>query len=261
MADDYRGRFLWDELMTTDPRGAAAFYTRLLQWETQAVDAGTRPYTIFTSDGQPLAGLIELPEEARKNGARPHWMPFVGTPNTDATVEQAGRLGAKTFVPPLDLPGIGRAAVLADPAGATFALFTPSSPPSPEHDVQPSEFSWHELMTTADPEAAFGFYSALFGWTRISATDMGGGKGVYLIYGRGDRQLGGMFKKGPDMPAPAQWTSYVRVHDVKSKAEELEALGGHVANGPMEVPGGDWIVQFMDPQGAPFALHALARKS
>jgi predicted enzyme related to lactoylglutathione lyase len=111
-----------------------------------------------------------------------------------------------------------------------------------------------------EPEAALGFYGALFGWTKISAVDMGGGMGVYVIYGRGQRQLGGMFKKTADMPAPTMWTLYARVHDVKSKAEELEALGGTVANGPMEVPGGDWIVQFMDPQGALFALHAPARK-
>jgi predicted enzyme related to lactoylglutathione lyase len=50
----------------------------------------------------------------------------------------------------------------------------------------------------------------------------------------------------------------VRVPTVKPVADDVQRLGGSVMNGPMEVPGGDWIAQCMDPQGAPFALHAKA---
>jgi predicted enzyme related to lactoylglutathione lyase len=63
-----------------------------------------------------------------------------------------------------------------------------------------------------------------------------------------------MFNRSPNMPA-ANWLSYVRVGDVKSIAAKVQELGGRVLNGPMEVPGGDWIAQCLDPQGAAFALH------
>ena len=259
MADDYRGRFLWYELMSTDPRGGRAFYTRLLGWDAETVEGGPKPYTMFTLDAQPLAGMMQLPDEARDNGAPSHWIPYVGTPNVDAAVEQAGRLGAKTFVPPTDIPGIGRFAVLADPAGATFAVYRPASAPPPEAPVRAGEFAWHELMTTTDVDAAFNFYGALFGWEKTTSFDMGP-TGLYQSYGRAGRELGGMFRTTPDMP-PAAWMLYVRVDDIRSKVEELKALGGKVMKDPMEVPGGDWIVHVTDPQGAMFALHTPAKKT
>jgi predicted enzyme related to lactoylglutathione lyase len=62
--------------------------------------------------------------------------------------------------------------------------------------------------------------------------------------------------KTPDMAqVPTAWMIYFRVPDVHAAAERVKAAGGSIINGPMEVPGGDWIVQGMDPQGAAFALH------
>ena len=48
----------------------------------------------------------------------------------------------------------------------------------------------------------------------------------------------------------SHWLSYVRVNDVDEAANAAKAAGGRVVNGPMEVPGGDWIAQIIDPQGA-----------
>jgi uncharacterized protein len=254
VGDDIRGRFLWYEHSSSDPRRAQAFYTRLFAWDTQEWDAGDPPYTMFLADGQPIAG-VRKPDGAE--GAPPHWLPYVGTGDVDAMVEQAGRLGAKTCAPPRDIPSIGRFAVLSDPWGATFAAYTPFHPPAPESEAQPGEFSWHELAGTAAPEVAFGFYAALFGWQKLRSVDMGPG-GPYWIYGRGGRELGGMYKKPPEVPGASFWCLYVRARDVASKAEEANALGARIANGPLEVPGGDWVAQLHDPQGALIALHAPA---
>lgn len=257
MGEENRGRFLWYELLTTDPRRAQAFYTRLFAWDTQEWDASDPPYTMFLASGQPIGGLMKLPDGVGPDGPRPHWLPYVGTADVDATVAQATRLGAKTCAPARDIPTVGRFAVLADPGGATFAAYTPSQTPPREADPQPGDFSWHELAVRSDPEAAFDFYQALFGWQKIRSADMGPG-GLYVVYGREGRELGGMYRKPPEVPGPSSWCLYVRAVDVKSKAEEAHALGARIANGPMEVPGGDWIVQLLDPQGASIALHAPA---
>jgi predicted enzyme related to lactoylglutathione lyase len=260
VGEENRGRFLWYELLTTDPRRAEAFYTRLFAWDTQEWDAGDPPYTMFLASGQPIARVMKLPappDAAVQDGARPHWLPYVGTADVDATVAEAGRLGAKTCAPPREIPAVGRFAVLADPAGAMFAVYAPSQAPPRQADPQPGDFCWHELALTSDVEAAFGFYQALFGWQKLRNVDMGPG-GPYVIYGREGRELGGMFKKPPEVPGPSFWCLYVRALDVKSKAEEANALGARIANGPMEVPGGDWIVQLLDPLGALIALHAPA---
>ena len=54
---------------------------------------------------------------------------------------------------------------------------------------------------------------------------------------------------------PPAWNMYFRVDDVNAAADRAKANGGQVTNGPMEVPGGDWIVNCMDPQGAAFSMH------
>ena len=251
---DYRGRFLWYELMTTDPAAARAFYTKVIGWGTETVKGLDMPYEMFKCGDTALAGLMELPEEARKMGAPPHWIAYVGTPEIDKTFELATKLGAKSYVPPTDIPKVGRFAVLADPQGATFAVYMPLDLPA-EQTGPPKvgEFSWHELVTT-DHTAATGFYNLLFAWQPAGFMDMGP-MGLYLMYGRKGFTLGGVFNKPKEMPFPPHWLLYVRVDDVHKAAETVKALGGKVVNGPMEVPGGDLIVQCLDPQGAAFALH------
>ena len=75
------------------------------------------------------------------------------------------------------------------------------------------------------------------------------------MFGRGF-PLGGMMNRSPSMAeVPTHWGFYFRVADVRAGAERVKTHGGQVINGPMEVPGGEWIVNCVDPQGAHFSLH------
>jgi predicted enzyme related to lactoylglutathione lyase len=149
---------------------------------------------------------------------------------------------------------------LRDPQGAVFAALQPSQSPS---DAEPGlgDFSWHELATT-DAAAAFKFYQQLFGWEETGAMDMGPDLGMYYMYGKGGRPMGGIYKKPNDpqapahMQAPSHWLPYVLVTDAHKAADATKKAGGQVANGPMEVPGGDWIAVGIDPQGGAFAVHS-----
>jgi predicted enzyme related to lactoylglutathione lyase len=127
--------------------------------------------------------------------------------------------------------------------------------PQREKPPKRGEFSWHELMAK-DYQAAFAFYSKLFGWEMIEEHDMGP-LGKYFVFGRNGAPLGGMFNQMPDMPGGPSWTGYIRVKDVHSAVKKAKKAGATLINGPMEVPGGDWIAQFADSQGAVFAVHAL----
>ncbi len=247
-----RGRFVWFDLHTTEPTLAPGFYTRVTGWGTMPWQ-GAEGYTMWTSEGAPLGGVGKLD----KNGAQgPHWLGYVSTPNVDETVKQAVDLGARTLTPPTDIPTVGRFAILADPHGAVFAAYTAlNETPGHEGEAQLREFSWHELATHDYP-AAFRFYERLFGWEKMDAMDMGEGVGVYQMFGRNGVMLGGMFNASPQMPASPGWLHYVLVDDVNRAVETVKTSGGQVLNGPMEVPGGDWIAQCVDPQGAMFAVHA-----
>ena len=83
---------------------------------------------------------------------------------------------------------------------------------------------------------------------------------MYQMYGRpGSFPLGGMYNKPADWQGPpAAWLFYIRVDDVKTSVEKVQQLGGTLLNGPMEVPGGDFVAHCLDPQGGAFALHSSA---
>jgi hypothetical protein len=250
---EIRGRFVWHELMTTDPQAAGAFYSKVLPWKTQP--SGMPDYTLWVSGKTQTGGLMAQPESARQSGAPPSWLVYIGTPDVDATAAAAERLGGKVLKVPADIPAVGRFAVLADPQGAAFAVFKPNPPAG---DGAPgTDFSWHELATS-DQQAALTFYSELFGWSRGPAHDMGPG-GIYQLIDHGGAQVGGAYKL-MDASKPPHWLTYIRVTNVDKAAAAAKAAGGRVTAGPMEVPGGSRIAQILDPQGGAFAVHELAKQ-
>ena len=249
------GRIVWAEHMTTDPKKSKEFYTKLMGWGIQPFGSPTEPYDMLTNGGTPFGGVMKLPAQAQKMGAPSHWLFYVLVDDLDQAHGKAGKLGAQTLVPPTDIPTVGRFTVMKDPQGAVFAMLKPESrerPPEQKPGI--GEISWYELATT-DYKAAAKFYTELFGWELRDAHDMGP-LGIYQIYGRPGvkHDYGGMFNKPPEMPVAA-WCLYASVKDIQAATAQATRLGGQVINGPMEVPGGDWIVQFIDPVGAVFALH------
>jgi len=182
---------------------------------------------------------------------------YIGTPDVDGMAMRIAQMGGKVHKQPEDIPTVGRFAVVQDPYGASFAIFTPRpAPGSPPMKKGPiGDFSWFELYSP-NPEGAWKFYETLFGWEKTSAMDMGPEMGTYQMFGRGGGiPNGGIMKPPPG--APAAWMPYAMVKDAKSAAATATANGGKIVNGPMEVPGGDWIAVGMDPQGAMFAVHSL----
>jgi predicted enzyme related to lactoylglutathione lyase len=248
------GSFLWYDLLTTDPKAATAFYAHVIGWTSQPFEQG---YTLFVGSQGGVGGTADLPEQARNMGAMPHWTSNVCVADVDATVDEARKLGGSVLVQPNDFPKVGRLAVIADPQGATINVFKPANRMTLHDSTKPGEFTWNEL-TAADHESAFAFYSRLFGWKKSREHDMGH-MGKYVLYGVEGRDLGGMWTKPKDMPAPPHWLYYVETADLNGAVERAKGKGAKLLNGPMEVPGGARIAQLQDPQGAAFALHEKKR--
>lgn len=249
----YTGRFLWHDLMTSDPGGAEAFYKSVAGWGTDVWTGMGVPYTMWVAGGNAIGGMMTLPSEAIAQGTPPHWLGYIGAPDVDGAAEQAKALGGTVLVPPSDIPTVGRFAVLTDPFGAAFAAFAPSAAP-PGHDgpANIGEFSWFELATK-DLDGALAFYGRLFGWTLDSDMDMGA-MGIYRVFARNGAQMGGMYTIQEAMPMPPSWTHYIRVADIDAAAALVTAGGGEIVQPPMDVPGGK-IFMATDPQGAFFAAH------
>ena len=251
------GRFAWYELLTTAPDTAPEFYGAVAGWDTAPWDGpGDQPYVMWMNGDGPIGGIMQLPPEAAADGAPPHWLAHISTPDLEATKEKVLELGGQVLTE-IEVPEVGRFAVIKDPTGAVVSAYEPAGD-APGHDGPPSvgEFSWHELATQGW-EDAWSFYSQVFGWEETEQMDMGD-MGVYHMFGRGEKPLGGMMNRPPDGPPFNAWMFYIRVEDLDQALQTVKQLGGTVLNGPMEVPGGDTIAQCLDPQGAAFAVHATA---
>ena len=249
MAETSRGRFVWYDLMTPDPKAAEAFYAKVTGWGTQPFRDN---YTMWTAAGTPIGGVMGLPEPTTPIG----WLAYISVPDIDAAAAQVKSLGGTVIKAPATIPDVGRFAIVTDPQGAMFCLFSAAPGQASGSTGLPKlgEFSWHELSTT-DWRAAWSFYEALFGWEKRSEFDMGP-MGIYLLFGIAGVESGGMFTPPPGMGGPTAWLQYVQVDSADAASERVVANGGTVINGPMDVPGGDRIAQCLDPQGAMFAVHA-----
>jgi len=249
----FDGRFVWYELMTSDPEGAKAFYSAVVGWTMKDVPMPGMTYTLALMGEAQIAGMMGIPEQAKAMGVPPNWTGYVAVTDVDASAKEVVRLGGKVLREPTDIPGIGRFAIVADPHGAVVALFWGDGEgPMDPGQMAPGHIGWHELYA-GDLETDFGFYSALFSWKKHQAMDMGP-MGVYQLFGMEDgSDIGGMMTRPKEVPVPA-WLYYFNVGDIDAALARITGAGGKVLNGPMEVPGPMWIVQAIDPQGAAFAV-------
>jgi predicted enzyme related to lactoylglutathione lyase len=238
-----KGKFVWYELMTTDMKAAGM---------------PGMSYTLLSAGPTMIGGLMTIPEEACRNGAKPSWVGYVGVDDVDGYAARVEAAGGKIHRPGEEIPGIGRFAVVADPHGAAFVLFKGAGGemPAPVPPGTPGHVGWRELMA-GDLASALAFYQQMFGWTKADAIDMGP-MGIYQLFATDGEADGGMMTKPPEIPV-AHWQYYFNVPAIDAAVDRINAGGGKVVHGPMEVPGGSWIVNAVDPQGVFFALVAPKR--
>lgn len=254
-----QGSFIWYELMTPSPDDAKRFYDTVVGWNIEAQPAGDMDYRMIgRSDGRLAGGVMRLSDEMRGGGARPGWLGYIGVDDVDSTVSRIEGEGGKTLMPAHDLPGAGRFALVTDPQGSPFYVMRPEPPADQPDDVsdvfsvdQPQHVRWNELATS-DPSAAIDFYSRHFGWRQDGDMDMGE-LGKYQFFYQGDTMIGAVMPKMPQMPA-STWTFYIGVDDIDRAHEAVRSGGGQVLQEPIEIPGGEYSITAVDPQGAVFGL-------
>ena len=116
------GAFSWSELTTSDPDAAAKFYGELFGWKIESMDMGGSTYRVLKVGDTSVGGLMAMPAGAPP--MPPTWGCYVTVDNVDATVAQAVKLGGKVCVPVMEVPGVGRMAVIADAQGAMLSVMT-----------------------------------------------------------------------------------------------------------------------------------------
>lgn len=253
--------FIWYELMTTDANAAAKFYGSAVGWkiaDRPNPQPGGQDYRMIgRSDGGQAGGVLQLTPDMLQHGARPTWLGYLHVNNVDTAVAAIESDGGRTLMPKMTLP-VGTIAMVSDPMGTPFYVMNPI-PPLDKPDAKSDVFDiaaaqhvrWNELASP-DLARAKTFYAKHFGF-QFNEVMLMGEMGDYCFIDHNGVRLGAIMQKPPQSPIAA-WLFYFGVPSVAAAKNAIEAGGGKVILGPMEVPGGDWIVVASDPQGVSFGV-------
>lgn len=257
-ATDQPGDHIWYELMTSDVAAAERFYGDILEWTFDSAPQPGVDYRIIWSGPDCIAGMMTISPEMAERGLEPGWRGYVAVNDMDATLERAQALGGTICAGPMDIPMVGRVATVRDPGGATFCMMQPkrwTRSKAFAEATMAGRCAWNEL-TSGDQRGAWTFYGDLFGWRQDGEMDMGPmGKYQFIRH----RQIIGAILPSGEAAGPPIWTRYFRVRDIDAARAKVEQAGGRVLHGPNEIPGGDFSMNCVDPQGAAFALVGARR--
>lgn len=208
---------------------------------------GECTYRMIHAGPGPIGGIVE-----EKNIPMSHWMPYVAVNDVDASAAKVKELGGTVCVPPTDIPGTGRFAVIGDPTGGYMSIYKglPESAGADPDTPVPGRICWNELLTT-DPDKAQKFYSALFGW-KPQPKDMGS-MGTYYVQDLAGKQAGGLMKN-PQPGAPSFWLVYMFTMDLAGHTKKAKSLGATAMMESVPIPEIGAFSMLTDPSGAVFAL-------
>ena len=238
------GMFTWTDAAVPDIAAGKAFYSAIFGWDADEVPG----YVMFRRNGAVVAGMGRLSDEQRAEGYEPLWSSYVNVESADQVANHAVVLGATLLVPPMDIPGAGRMAYLADPGGARLGLWQPGGHEGAGSFNEEGDMAWNELLTT-QPAAAAEFYGQLLPW------DIDGDP--YKMIALGGRPNGGITATGAT--ATARWVVYFAVGDTDAVANEAILRGGSVTAGPFDTPFGR-VAGLADDQGAAFRVITLIQQ-
>lgn len=249
-----QGEIIWYELMTRDAEKASAFYGAVTGWRVGAPMPGGPDYRMIEAADGNAGGMLQLDDAMVAAGASPTWLAYFGVDDVDASVAAITAAGGKVLVPAWDAAGVGRIAMVTDPQHVPFYVMRGATEGATSTVYQRhglGHVGWNELYAL-DAEGALGFYHRQFGLTRMGGMPMGE-MGEYSFIGHEGGEPVGAIMRCPPGARPG-WSFYFRVEDVDAAKGRVEDAGGTVVNGPMDVPGGERVLQAVDPDGAMFGL-------
>jgi predicted enzyme related to lactoylglutathione lyase len=243
------GKFVWFEHVSKDPAKAKAFYSALFGWSVNAMPMGEQAYDMIMLGDAGIGGFRK-PEADMPS----HWGSYLSVDDVDKSFAKATAAGAKALMPPMNMGEVGRAAAVADPTGAAFALWKGGQGDPADVEKTPAGgWMWNELHSS-DAKGAVAFYEKAFGFSH-DAMDMGPGGTYYVLKDAAGNRRAGVMQKSADMPMPSNWLPYVSVADCDAAAAKATKLGAlSLAMPPTDIPNIGRFAVLIDPVGAAIAI-------
>lgn len=239
-----QGHPCWMDLTVPDAKAAAAFYASVFGWDYTVSGPEFGHYHQAKIDGRGVAGLGQ---PMGSDAAPPAWTLYFAADDVDAMTTHAKDLGGSVLFPVMEVPGLGRMAIVADPTGAAFGLWEPMAHHGFGVAYEPGGLAWCEVVTE-DAGAATAFYQSLLGAEAQPVE----GRRTYFTLQKGGESIGGI-AQGTEAGAPSHWSTYLMVEDADAAAATVRAEGGSVLDGPVDSEYGR-IYHVSDPFGATFKV-------
>lgn len=241
----------WVEMAATKLDDAAKFYSEIFEWSGELMNQDSpMPYSIMKAGNATVAGIYELTGEMKERGIPPHWLMYIIVEDVDETVKLIEKNKGKILQPAFDVDGVGRMAVVQDPAEAVFAIWSAAETSS---GIGKGKYAscWYELSTT-DTEVCERFYNNVFGWSAKTDTSTGMD---YIVFSTGEQMIGGMYKIPETMKGiPPNWVVYFEVPEFDATKDLALSKGAQLMGSVMEHENIGKFAYIQDPQGAVFAI-------
>ncbi len=240
----------WVDLAAADIDSASKFYEGLFGWTT--FNDGETPYSIFMVGDSAVAGVMELSPEM--GDMPPVWSTYVSVVDADATIAAVTNAGGAVFQEPFEIPGGGRIAVIADPAGAAICLFEGMADSGMKLMDENGAPCWFDCVSR-DTKVSAAFYAEVFGWTSEYMEEM-----QYTVFINDGEWICGTYQMPDEVPAevPSHWMVNFVVPDCDAAVAYATENGGSMWMPPMDTPFGR-AAGVADPSGA--ALTVIDRST
>lgn len=255
--ENEQGTVAWFSLMSTAAKPSGDYYRNVFGWSQRDIEVpGMGKAGVWSAADCDFGGPVELDE---KYGIPSHWICYFAVADVDASCKKLAALGGTVCYQPFDMPEFGRSAVVEDPQGNVFHLFTPLNTAGSISvmGTAAGQPCWLELMVD-DLPAAQQFYGELLGW---EFEPHEGAEEPYVMAGNAQGPVAGIMHKPAEMNMlPPAWLPYFLVEDLAAGMERAANNGGRHMFGPAQVPGIGELALYQDPAGAfAYLFKAAAR--
>jgi uncharacterized protein len=253
------GKFIWADLVTTDPDAAINFYTRIFGWTARMIGTAPNSYTLLLNSGRPIAGVIyRKADPARKESAAARWVGYISVANMDKAVAAVTAAGGRVLIAPRKVGSRGWQAIVADSENSPFGLIVSASGDPGDTAVADNSWFWVQLFSRKPPEVA-GFYHDALDYIAAEDTRKPGA-GEFLLWSEG-RACAAVTPLPEGKNGRPGWLGYVRVAQLEKVTADARALGSHVLAGPLDGADGMRVAIIADPLGGAIGIVGVAGSS
>ena len=243
------GKLVWADLFTTNPDGATKFYCGLLGWTAATLDQKGKSYTVFSNEGNPVAGLA--PRSAAGANHPSRWIGYFAVTDMASALEAVSKAGGAVRAPSRSFPNRGHQAIVADKDAVPIGLLQSSSGDPPDIETRFGGWNWFELYAK-DPKDSSSFYRDAIGFDVAPETNSDR-KSDFVLSSAGHAR-GGIAPLPDGADAKPAWLGVIRVADLDKTLAKVPALGGEVLVAPHPVEFGSRFAIILDSTGGTVGL-------